>query len=130
MIINMNDNSCLFNSIGKDTNMTECLCRYPLANHFSLKNTGIHRHITHKYRDTLNYSTTIDLLHIYRDTLKARRGSGFDEIFCIFANMSCLCIHLVTLFNLPCKKKIVMKFFFLCRKISFFHHPKVFISVK
>ena len=40
--------------------------------------------------------------------LKARRGSGFDEIFCIFANMSCLCIHLVTLFNLPCKKKIVM----------------------
>ena len=59
-----------------------------------------------------------------------RRGSGFDEIFCIFANMSCLCIHLVTLFNLPCKKKFVMEFFFLCRKISFFHHPKVFISVK
>ena len=45
--------------------------------------------------------------------LKARRGSGFDEIFCIFANMSCLCIHLVTLFNLPCKKKIVMEFLFM-----------------
>ena len=62
--------------------------------------------------------------------VKVRRGSGFDDIFCIFANMSCLCIHLVTLFNLPCKKKFVMEFFFLCRKISFFHHPKVFISVK
>ena len=63
-------------------------------------------------------------------TFKARRGSGFYEIFCIFANMSCLCIHLVTFFNLPGKKKIVMEFFFLCRKISFFRHPKVFISVK
>ena len=69
MIINKNDNSCLINSIVKYANVTECLCRYPLANHFSLKNTGIHRHITHKYRDTLNCSTTIDLLHIYRDTL-------------------------------------------------------------
>ena len=67
--------------------------------------------------------------YCYR-TVKARRGSGFYEIFCIFANMSCLCIHLVTLFNLPGKKKIVMEFFFLCRKISFFHHPKMFISVK
>ena len=62
--------------------------------------------------------------------LKARRGSGCYEIFCIFANMSCLCIHLVTLFNLPGKKKFVMEIFSLCRKISFFRHPKVFISVK
>ena len=35
------------------------------------------------------------------ESFKARRGSGFYEIVCIFANMSCLCIHLVTLFNLP-----------------------------
>ena len=61
---------------------------------------------------------------------KARGGSGLYEIFCIYANMSCLCIHLVTLFNLPGKKKIVMEFFFLCRKISFFRHPKVIILVK
>ena len=46
------------------------------------------------------------------DRFKARRGSGFYEIFFIFANMSCLCIHLVTLFNLRCKK-IVMEFFFM-----------------
>ena len=52
---------------------------------------------------------------IFRITfiIKVRRGSGFDEMFCIFANMSCLCIHLVTLFNLPWKKKIVMEFFFM-----------------
>ena len=47
--------------------------------------------------------TTIDLL-----TIKARPGSGFYEIFCIFANMSCLCIHLVRLFNLPCKNIFVI----------------------
>ena len=45
--------------------------------------------------------------------VKARRGSGFYEIFCIFANMSCLCIHLVTLFNLPCKKKLSWNLFFM-----------------
>ena len=41
--------------------------------------------------------------------IKARPGSGFYEIFCIFANVSCLCIHLVTLFNLPCKNIFVME---------------------
>ena len=41
--------------------------------------------------------------------IKARRGYGFYDIFCIFANMSCLCIHLVTLFNLPCKNIFVME---------------------
>ena len=66
---------------------------------------------------------------VFVTIFKARRGSGFYEIVCIFANMSCLCIHLVTLLNLPCKEKFVMEFF-LCRQISFFHHPKVFISVK
>ena len=76
----------------------------------------------------LTLSKKLRRLEFYK--FKARRGSGFDEIFCIFANMSCLCIHLVTLFNLPCKKKKFMELFFLCRKISFFHHPKVFISVK
>ena len=47
--------------------------------------------------DMAEPETTIDLL-----TIKARPGSGFYEIFCIFANISCLCIHLVRLFNLPC----------------------------
>ena len=56
--------------------------------------------------------------------IKVRRGSGFDDIFCIFANMSCLCIHLVTLFNLPCKKKIVMEFFFYVVKYRFSIIPK------
>ena len=55
---------------------------------------------------------------------KARRGSGFDDIFCIFANMSCLCIHLVTLFNLPCKKKISWNFFFYVVKYRFSIIPK------
>ena len=32
--------------------------------------------------------------------------------------------------QLALQKKFVMEFFFLCLKISFFHHPKVFISVK
>ena len=41
--------------------------------------------------------------------VKARRGSGFYEIVCIFANMSCLHIHLVTLFNLSCKNIVVME---------------------
>ena len=41
--------------------------------------------------------------------VKVRPGSGFYEIFCIFANMSCLCIHLVTLFNLPWKNIFVME---------------------
>ena len=59
------------------------------------------------------------MYHCIPCTFKARRGSGFDEIFCIFANMSCLCIHLVTLFNLPCKKKIVMEFFFMSQNIVF-----------
>ena len=62
-----------------------------------------------------------------------RRDEGLDFVkFSVYLLiiMSCLCIHLVTLFNLPGKKKIVMEFFFLCRKISFFRHPKVFISVK
>ena len=52
-------------------------------------------------------------LMIDKTEFKARRGSGFDEIFCIFANMSCLCIHLVTLFNLPCKKNLSWNFFFM-----------------
>ena len=53
---------------------------------------------------------------------KARPGSGFYEIFCIFANMSCLCIHLVTLFNLPCKNIFVMEYIIFCRKTSFLWH--------
>ena len=64
---------------------------------------------------------------------KARRGSGFYEIFCIFANMSCLCIHLVTLFNLPCKNILSWNKLFYVIKLRFcgmLHHPKVFISVK
>ena len=63
--------------------------------------------------------------------MELRRDEGLDfmKFSVLFANMSCLCIHLVTLFNLPGKKKCVMEFF-LCRKISFFRHPKVFISVK
>ena len=56
--------------------------------------------------------------------LKARRGSGFYEIFCIFANMSCLCIHLVTLFNLPGKKKLSWIFFFYVVKYRFSVIPK------
>ena len=60
---------------------------------------------------------------------KVRLGSGFYQFSCILGNMSCLCIHFVTLFNLPCKKKIVMEFF-SCLKRSFFHHPKVFFCVK
>ena len=43
------------------------------------------------------------------NNIKAKPGSGFYEMFCIFANMSCLCIHLVILFNLPCKNIFVME---------------------
>ena len=73
--------------------------------------------------------TYIIISHIYEQwdrwgSLKARRGSGFDEIVCIFANMSCLCIHLVTLFNLPCKKKFVMEFFLYVVKYCFSIIPK------
>ena len=41
--------------------------------------------------------------------LRRDESLDFHEIFCIFANMSCLCIHLVTLFNLPCKNIFVME---------------------
>ena len=91
--------------------MSECACKYACV----WACERVHAHV--KYFTLASTS------------FKARRGSGFDDIFCIFANMSCLCIHLVTLFNLPCKTKLSLNFF-LCRKISFFHHPKVFISVK
>ena len=64
-------------------------------------------------------TTIILLAHLY---VKARRGSGFSEMFCIFANVSCLCIHLVTLFNLPCKNIFVMEYIILCRKTSFLWH--------
>ena len=47
-----------------------------------------------------------------RISLKVRPGSGFYQFSCILGNMSCLCIHLVTLFNLPCKKKKIIEFFF------------------
>ena len=58
-----------------------------------------------------------------------RRDEGLDLMkFSVYLLMSCLCIHLVTLFNLACKKKIVMDFFFLCRKISFFHHHSVYFG--
>ena len=51
--------------------------------------------------------------------LKVRPGSGlFYQFSCIFGNMSCLCIHLVTLFNLPCKKKFI-EFFFMSSNIVF-----------
>ena len=36
--------------------------------------------------------------------------------------MSCLCIHLVTLFNLPCKNIFVMEQIILCNKTSFLWH--------
>ena len=52
------------------------------------------------------------IIHIKTETpIKARRGSGFYEIFCIFANMR----YLVTLFNfnLPCKKNLSWNFFFM-----------------
>ena len=51
----------------------------------------------------------------------SRRGSGFYEMFCIFAKkMSCLCIHLVTLFNLPCN--------FFCRGIVFSSSQSVYFG--
>ena len=70
---------------------------------------------------------------VWLNQFKARRGSGFYEIFCIFANMSCLCIHLVKLFNLPCKNFLSWNKLFYVIKHRFcgmLHHPKVFISVK
>ena len=48
----------------------------------------------------------IIILKYMHKALKVRPGSGFYQFSCILGNMSCLCIHLVTLFNLPCKKKI------------------------
>ena len=100
-----------------------------------IPNCNVHKHDTRNKHELYTYRVKHEyakkcLRHNLPLILKARRGSGFYEMFCIFANMSCLCIHLVTLFNFPCKKKIVMEFFFLGRKISFFHHPTVFISVK
>ena len=51
-------------------------------------------------------STFIQKCAIWNHWFKVRPGSGFYQFSCILGNMSCLCIHLVTLFNLPCKKKI------------------------
>ena len=56
--------------------------------------------------------------------LEVRPGSGFYQFSCILGNMSCLCIHLVTLFNLPCKKKIAWNFFFYVLKYGFSIIPK------
>ena len=57
-------------------------------------------------------------------TIKVRPGSGFYQFSCILGNMSCLCIHLVTLFNLPCKKKKFIEFFFYVLKYRFSIIPK------
>ena len=48
-----------------------------------------------------------------QNTVKARPGSGFYEIFCIFANMSCLCIHLCHIIQLALQKHF-------CHGINYF----------
>ena len=47
-----------------------------------------------------------------------KEGLDFMKLSVYFANifMSCLCIHLVTLFNLPCKHIFVMEYNILCCK--------------
>ena len=75
-----------------------------------------------KSGNTIKTKIIIIIINITSIALKARRGSGFYEIFCLFANMSCLFIHLVTLFNLPCKNIFVMESIILCHKTSFLWH--------
>ena len=65
------------------------------------------------------------LLIIFRElAFKVRPGSGIYQFPCILGNMSCLCIHLVTLLNLPCKKKKFIEFFFYVLKYRFSIIPK------
>ena len=83
------------------------------------------------FNPKLNYdvSGTVKMPEFCLFLIKARRGSGFYEMFCIFPNMSCLRIHLVTLFNLPCKNIFVMEYIILCRKTSFLWHAPASQSV-
>ena len=60
--------------------------------------------------------------------IKVRPGSGFYQFSCILGNMSCLCIHLVTLFNLPCQKKNFIEFFFYVLKYRFSIIPKFYFG--
>ena len=60
--------------------------------------------MTVQYREVLQYLYTFKKYLLHSIEFKVRPGSGFYQFPCILGHMSCLCIHLVTLFKLPCKK--------------------------